>query len=283
MWFNFFNLVASLARAFLIVVLLPGLVLTQLNGCSTTSSHRPTDYDAAPKRKLNPNHLHNAVPRKEAYHPYGTKDYTVRGKRYKVLKSSKGYVMNGYASWYGTKFHGRQTATQEKYNLYTMTAASPELPLPTYVEVTNLQNGKKVIVRVNDRGPFHKNRIIDLSYAAAVKLGFAEQGVAPVRIVAIDTKNYQKTKPPSTSSTGRPAAKKTSGVTLQLGAFVEQTNAQKLLKQVRRILVCPVRIEYRNGLYRVLAGPITDPNRAVHFKQLLKQNDLVKGILIVEE
>jgi rare lipoprotein A len=116
---------------------------------------------------------------------YGNRSYAVLGKSYRVLASSEGYVEQGNASYYGNKFHGRLTSNQEVYDMYAFTAAHRSLPLPSYVRVTNLSNGKSVVVRVNDRGPFHANRIIDLSYAAAVKLDFIRQGTARVEVEAL--------------------------------------------------------------------------------------------------
>ena len=136
--------------------------------------------------------------------------YVVFGKRYYPINSSKNFVETGIASWYGTKFHGRKTSSGEPYSMYKMTAAHKTLPLPTYVEVTNLENGKKVIVKVNDRGPFHEDRIIDLSYAAAMKLGYGDKGTAKVKVRAIDPrapKQYlaQQTKPqPLTQAIQKP-------------------------------------------------------------------------------
>ncbi|HEU0195652.1 MAG TPA: septal ring lytic transglycosylase RlpA family protein [Nevskiaceae bacterium] len=111
--------------------------------------------------------------------------YTVRGKTYHVLDSSEGFTSVGYASWYGTKFQGRRTASGERYNMHLMTAASPRLPIPSYVKVTNLRNGESAVVRVNDRGPFHSKRIIDLSFAAAKKIGMLGHGTAKVRLEAL--------------------------------------------------------------------------------------------------
>nr|VFK02139.1 MAG: rare lipoprotein A [Candidatus Kentron sp. H]VFK02511.1 MAG: rare lipoprotein A [Candidatus Kentron sp. H]VFK05458.1 MAG: rare lipoprotein A [Candidatus Kentron sp. H] len=137
--------------------------------------------------RLDPNNIQNAVPRVESRSQYGNSPfYTVYGKRYHVLLSSTGYVRRGIASWYGRKFHGKRTSSGETYDMYAMTAAHRSLPLPTYVRVTNLENKRQAIVRVNDRGPFHTNRIIDLSYAAAVKLGIARKGTVHVEIHAID-------------------------------------------------------------------------------------------------
>ncbi len=164
------------------------LTLT-LNGCSG-SAKRMVSRDRAPTRHVNYQKIPDAVPKREKYHPYGTRAYTVRRRRYRVLKQTKGYKRRGYASWYGTAFHGRQTSTQDRYNLYGMSAASPELPLPCYAKVTNLANGKSVIVKVNDRGPFYGKRILDLSYAAARRLEFANQGVAYVEVEALGDHNW---------------------------------------------------------------------------------------------
>jgi rare lipoprotein A (peptidoglycan hydrolase) len=130
----------------------------------------------------------DAVPKAEARSRYGNpSSYVVAGNRYHVLKTSKSYEKTGMASWYGTKFHGRLTSSREPYDMHAMTAASPHLPIPSYAHVTNLSNGHTVIVKVNDRGPFKSDRIMDLSYAAAKKLGYLNHGTAKIRVTAIDT------------------------------------------------------------------------------------------------
>lgn len=142
--------------------------------------------DGPPRYPVDLSHIPNAVPKREPRSHYGNPhSYTIQGHTYHVLSTARGYDRYGTASWYGRKFNGKLTATREVYNMFNMTAASTELPLPTYVRVTNLRNGRTVIVRVNDRGPFHAHRILDLSYAAAQKLGFARRGTAPVRVTAI--------------------------------------------------------------------------------------------------
>jgi peptidoglycan lytic transglycosylase len=134
----------------------------------------------------NPDDVPNAVPKKEPLSPYGNPpEYKVDGVTYHVLHNAKGYAAEGIASWYGPDFQGKRTSSGEPYDMYAMTAAHKTLPIPTYVEVTNLENGKKVIVRVNDRGPFEKGRIIDLSYIAALKLGIVGAGSARVRVRAL--------------------------------------------------------------------------------------------------
>jgi rare lipoprotein A len=118
--------------------------------------------------------------------------YVVRGKRYYPLASSEGYVERGVASWYGREFHGRPTSSGEAFDMNAMTGAHRTLPLPTWVEVTNLENGQRVVIRLNDRGPFHDDRLIDLSYAAASELGMVRQGTARVEVRAIDPQRVQR-------------------------------------------------------------------------------------------
>ena len=132
-----------------------------------------------------------------------TSPYSVLGETYTVLSDAAGYVSEGYASWYGSKFHGRQTANGERYDMYALTAAHRRLPIPSYVRVTNLDNGRNTIVRVNDRGPFHADREIDLSYAAAVKLDFEKVGTARVRIEVIESEEQIPSKPAASSIMAR--------------------------------------------------------------------------------
>ena len=139
------------------------------------------DVDAIPEPEV------KAEPRSRA----GNRHYAVLGKRYQVRDSAEGYVEEGMASYYGKKFHGRLTSNQEVYDMYAFSAAHKSLPLPSYVRVTNLANGKSVVVRVNDRGPFHAGRVIDLSYAAATKLGFTKQGTAKVEVRALIPDDYR--------------------------------------------------------------------------------------------
>ena len=156
-----------------IKTILLAIGLSALAGCSSTPK-----YDWIPKEQPS---------------RYGNMEsYVVFGERYYVRDSSKGYDETGYASWYGKKFHGRLTSNREKYDMYEVSAAHKTLPLPSYVEVTNLDNGRKLVVRVNDRGPFHDGRIIDLSYKAADMLDIVNKGVQKVRVVALEP--YQNRK-----------------------------------------------------------------------------------------
>lgn len=160
--------------------------LTLLAGCATADLPEPADGPPLGiARDLS--RLPDPVPVKEPRSATGNPpSYQVMGRTYHVLDSAAGFEQTGLASWYGRKFHGRRTSSGEPYDMLALTAAHTTLPIPTYVEVINLDNQRRVIVRVNDRGPFHDGRIIDLSYAAAVKLGFAELGTARVRVASLD-------------------------------------------------------------------------------------------------
>lgn len=200
----------------------------------------------------------DATPQVETRSRYGNPDsYEVFGKRYYTLKTSRGFQERGIASWYGKDFHGRRTSSGEVYDMYQMTAAHKHLPLPSYVTVTNLENGRSAVLKVNDRGPFHENRVIDLSYAAALKLGVAKKGTAFVEITAINVDRSRLmagAEPTSTPQFDH------AGLYLQIGAFNERLNAQRLSQRVAQIVPKNVRIhEANNGdgaIYRVQVGPI---------------------------
>lgn len=181
--------------------------------------------------------------------------YTVKGQRYEVMDSAKQYREVGIASWYGTKFHGRQTANGEIYDLFAATAAHRSLPLPSSVRVTNLANDRSVLLRVNDRGPFRDDRIIDLSYGAAVVLGFAEQGTAPVLVEAVSETEMN-------SSGEVPSSRYRY---LQLGAYLSLGSAETVSRQMNsqpgwQFPVAISRVEV-NGrqFHRVRVGPFADP------------------------
>ena len=141
--------------------------------------YAPGVADSAPPVAIDVSNLPEPVPRREPKSRYGNREtYSVLGRTYRVMDSAEGYEERGIASWYGYKFHGRHTSSRERYDMCAFTAAHKTLPLPTYVRVTNLDNGRSVVVRVNDRGPFHAGRIIDLSYAAATRLDMKQAGTA---------------------------------------------------------------------------------------------------------
>ncbi|MDW8478809.1 MAG: septal ring lytic transglycosylase RlpA family protein [Xanthomonadales bacterium] len=179
---------------------------------------------------IDPERIPEPVPREEPRSRYGNHSpYTVHGRRYRVLESAKGYVERGIASWYGTKFHGRPTSSFEPYDMFQYTAAHRTLPLPSYVRVTNLENGRSVVVRVNDRGPFKPDRIIDLSYVAALKLGIVERGTARVEVRALEP---ERADPGPADRAG--LAEERGPVFVQAGAYLERENARRARAQAER-------------------------------------------------
>jgi len=204
----------------------------------------------------------DAVPKYEPIRPQNQKSYKVLGKRYYPLKTAAGYRERGIASWYGKKFHGNPTATGERYDMYKMTAAHKTLPLPSYVEVTNLNNGRKIVVRVNDRGPFHRGRIIDLSYSAAAKLGIIGNGTGQVEVRTVGAGYTASTSRNATQvaeSTLKPAGP--AKLYLQVGTFNTSSRAEQFKNNLAdkihfEVLVMPF-AKPEGRLYRVRVGPLT--------------------------
>ena len=227
-------------KQLVITAALAGLLLA---GCAGKKEVEPGDGPSS--RKISAADVHDAVPKNEPRARYGNHSpYTVLGKTYTVLPTSKGYHERGIASWYGSKFHGRRTSSGELYDMHLATAAHKSLPLPTYAEVTNLDNGRKMIVKINDRGPFHEDRIIDLSYAAAIKLGVDQTGTARIDVRAIDVKTSK-----------RSAVKLADGTFLQVGAFSKRKTADDLAGKMMAAQLKPVSIKKSRGLYKVWIGP----------------------------
>jgi rare lipoprotein A len=205
------------------------------------------------------------VPKVEPRALYGNKSpYSVLGQTYYVLPSASGYVERGIASFYGNKFHGYKTSSLEEYDMYQFTAAHKTLPLPSYARVTNLENGKSVVVRINDRGPFHDNRLIDLSYAAAVKIGVYPKGTGLVEVRAITPGEPVQDLPPPPPPVAAGAPKP--GIYLQVGAFADSANAERVAQQLRSANFAPVQVvdAQINGrsVRRVRVGPLSDVDRA---------------------
>ena len=195
--------------------------------------------------------LPDPVPSLEAPSRYGNPpSYEVNGTTYYPVKSAAGYRAEGIASWYGKKFHGRRTSSGETYDMFKLTAAHRTLPIPTYLRVTNLENGLETLVRVNDRGPFHDDRLLDLSYAAAVKLGFSHQGTARVRVVAL-------------------AGGET--LFLQAGAFRGKALAEQLQRNLETLTGEQTEVVQRpnDAFYRVLIGPLVGEQHAKQLQSLI--------------
>jgi rare lipoprotein A len=201
------------------------------------------------------------TPKVEPRARYGNNpNYSVLGKDYHVVTDSRGYVERGIASWYGNKFHGYMTSSLEPYDMYQFSAAHKTLPLPTYARVTNLDNGKSVVVRINDRGPFHENRLIDLSYAAAVRIGIWPKGTGLVEVRAIDPAHPDATPAPLPKTVTAEAA--SARIYLQLGAFGDRANADRVASAARKGGIDKVDVEAAdvNGrtVHRVRVGPLAD-------------------------
>ncbi|WP_425316869.1 septal ring lytic transglycosylase RlpA family protein [Stutzerimonas chloritidismutans] len=272
-----------------------GVAVALLASCSSTPTPSsapskstgisgPGDYsrphkDGAPWWDVDVSQIPDATPMPH-YGRYKANPYTVLGKTYFPISDGRRYSATGTASWYGTKFHGQPTANGEKYDLYGMSAAHKTLPLPTYVKVTNLDNGRTVVLRVNDRGPFYSDRIIDLSFAAAKKLGYAESGTARVKVEGIDPQQWwadqgrpvptmmaqpemvaskpasnvaqpieQYTPPPQQHAAAtvplevdakKNASPAASGLFLQVGAFANPDAAQLLKDKLSGVVSAPV-------------------------------------------
>ena len=209
----------------------------------TGGLYKPGVPDGGPDIPPDISDLPEPVPRAEPRARYGNKSpYSVLGKRYYVMDSAEGYVERGIASWYGAKFHGRMTSSFEPYDMYQFTAAHKTLPLPTFAEVTNLDNGRKVIVRVNDRGPFHEGRIIDLSYAAAIKLGIHVRGTGRVEVRAITPAGHRASttqaapvprQVSSATARGSVPIADSERVAVQVASFRDHDNARRLRERLQ--------------------------------------------------
>lgn len=239
------------------LLLTPLLLIIGLTGCGTGPKVIFDSGDSAPASPVDVSSIPDAIPKAEPRSRYGNpSSYVVNGQRYYVKQSSQGYVERGIASWYGTKFHGRRTSSGETYNMYAMTAAHKSLPLPTYAQVTNLRNGRSIVVKINDRGPFHDNRIIDLSYTAAAKLGILKQGTGLVEVRAIGPGQQQTPAP----ATALKLAQKSGGLFIQVGAFSSRYNADRMAKELANTLSREIRIKQSaNGdgaVFRVQVGPL---------------------------
>lgn len=219
--------------------------------------------DGAPRHPKPFNYGH-VRPKFEPMSRYGNPaSYRVEGQRYDVMTSAKNYKKRGIASWYGTKFHKKRTSSGEDYNMYAMTAAHRTLPIPSYIRVKNLNNGRVAIVRVNDRGPFHSSRIVDLSYAAANYLGLLPKGTAPVEIQAIAPKGKHPTQ--------------VARYYIQAAAFHSPSLAKQLRTKLLHQTPAPIHIEHYQSRYIVRLGPFKNKQASQAFQNNLRRQGL-KGV-----
>ena len=260
----------------------------------------PPDIDSIP----------DAVPRAEILLGRANLPYSALGKRYVPSTEYRPYKERGLASWYGKRYHGRKTSSGEVYDMYGMTGAHTTLPLPSYVRVTNVENGRSVVVRINDRGPFHDDRIIDLSYAAAHKLRLVEKGSGMVEVEAIDVSNSAMLKPvtstqaepgpakivtsqvpppppvPQGAAMDAPGAQQNPPITgdyVQVGAFKYKNNADALIGKLRNQGLSggvPVESWYNAGTYRVRLGPFASRQEAEKTAENIRRTLKTSAILI---
>jgi rare lipoprotein A len=261
------------------------------NDRDTAGGRYAMSGDAYPLEPPDVSNVPDAVPRDEPLSRAGNRStYEVWGKTYHVLPNADGYSKEGLASWYGEKFHGYATSNGEIYDMYKMSAAHRSLPLPTYARVTNERNGQSVIVRVNDRGPFHSDREIDLSYAAAARLDILDEGTGEVKVEAINPEQWQaqhsrntSRSPPVSDETATASSAETPGrsrdsppgepsgevVYLQIAALGNPENAQQMRAQLSNAIPHDVRVSQDDDIYRVQVGPVSadqesDARKALH-------------------
>ncbi|MDQ7074710.1 MAG: septal ring lytic transglycosylase RlpA family protein [Gammaproteobacteria bacterium] len=249
-----------------------------LSACGGTTL-KPDEGDG-PGRVLDPSQIRDPIPKMEPRSRYGNpKSYVVFGKRYYVMPSSKGYQEKGIASWYGSKFHGRRTSSGEPFDMYLVTAAHRSLPLPTYVEITHLDNGRKIIAKVNDRGPFHAKRIIDLSYAAAAKLGILATGTGRVEVRALDLSSEGEKR-----EFDKVESNESVGLSIQVGAYREEANAWAMQRRLQRLFrrqgVTLYAARDPTKLYRVRIGPLQNQQQADQVAQSLEQEGIFSYSLL---
>jgi len=261
-------------------------VLALMSACATNRGgyyqddgphSRPKDVSAVP----------DAVPRDEPLSARGNRAYKVFGVSYRPLTSATGYRERGIASWYGKKFHGRLTSSGEPYDMYAMTAAHKTLPLPSYARIRNLNNGRTVIVRINDRGPFLHNRLVDLSYAAAYRLGIVGTGTGIVEVEGLtghETPPARIARQPELMASAHAAERPR--LYLQVGAFSARNNAERLRDRMIKNGLQPVQIqEGQSGgssIFRVRLGPIGDVDASDRLAARVREQGIANPVIVVD-
>jgi rare lipoprotein A len=237
----------------------------------------PANLDAVP----------DAVPKREALHRFANRPYEVFGKAYVPMLRVEPFTQRGVGSWYGRRYNGSSTSSGELYDMYAMTAAHATLPIPSYARVTNLVSGRSVVVRINDRGPFHSERIIDLSYAAAWKLGYVEAGSAPVQVESILPEGTQVAASPAQARQEQStplASASDKGVFLQLGAFGSQASAEAFRTRVSRDLAWladTIQVRLADGLFKLQLGPYRSQEEARSIAERIRGDLNVAPILLL--
>ena len=258
------------------------LLLCMVTACAPSGRYSQR-HDSAPVAPPSNVAMHDAVPAYEPYAPANLRPYRVLGEHYTPLTTGKGYSAVGLASWYGQKFHGHLTSNGEVYDMYAMTAAHKTLPLPSFARITNLANGNQAIVRINDRGPFHSERLIDLSYAAALKLGMLSHGVAKVKldVIHIDQQGQMTvgsgpTIAPAQGPQSNEAQAQLSVAEkvryIQVAALQDKSKIDQLGNGLTALYQVPYHSPFENGIYRLQLGPLNDEHSANQLLNELKAN-----------
>jgi rare lipoprotein A len=251
--------------------------------------HPPENIDAIP----------DATPKVEPFNARANQPYIALDNKYIPMTSFYPYKERGVASWYGKRYHGKKTSIGEYYDMYSMTGAHTTLPIPCYVRVTNTENGKSVIVRINDRGPFKKDRVIDLSFAAAYKLRLSDKGSGPVEVELIDPRQFSALKKTPDVITEKikekevtPTQVKTEEAIaneplyIQAGAFKNEKNADLLLKQLSEMKLentPPFKKQFSEDLFHVVIGPFNSKNEATNIADLIKSKIKISIFVIAKE
>jgi len=306
--FTFKNIISTISNFTIKAIAL--LVFFSLSGCASTSqfntldqfetvslsNHEPStqpggyylDDGPGDNPPENLDAIPDAVPKYEPLREINMRPYEALGKSFKPMTSLQPYKKSGTASWYGRRYHGNPTASGEPYDMYQMTAAHPTLPLPSYARVTNTLNGKSVIVRINDRGPFLSDRLIDLSYTAAHKLDIIEDGSGEVIVESIIPKDYNHKQIASIPAKRRAETDNSSKVSetyLQLGAFGTVNNARNYLAHIQQRLPSlgeSIGIRKKDGLFKIHAGPFTNLAMAQQAANTFKQSLSIKPIMVID-
>ena len=299
-----------MSRVYFLILLL----LSMLTGCASGPSLKNESISVPPKKgggyylddgpgdrpPENMDAIPDAIPKVEPFNVRANQPYIALDNKYTPMTSFYPYKEKGIASWYGKRYHGKKTSVGEIYDMYTMTGAHTTLPIPCYVRVTNTENGKSVIVRINDRGPFKKDRVIDLSFAAAYKLRLSDKGSGPVEVELIDPRQFSALKKTSDAITEKIKEKEvvsvqtksvdilepSDAIFIQAGAFKNEKNADLLLKQLTDMKLensPPSKKQFSEDLFHVVIGPFNSKDEATRISDLIKSKIKISIFILSKE
>ena len=299
-----------MSRVYFLILLL----LSMLTGCASGPSLKNESISVPPKKgggyylddgpgdrpPENMDAIPDAIPKVEPFNVRANQPYIALDNKYTPMTSFYPYKEKGIASWYGKRYHGKKTSVGEIYDMYTMTGAHTTLPIPCYVRVTNTENGKSVIVRINDRGPFKKDRVIDLSFAAAYKLRLSDKGSGPVEVELIDPRQFSALKKMPDAITEKIKEKEvvsvqtksvdilepSDAIFIQAGAFKNEKNADLLLKQLTDMKLensPPSKKQFSEDLFHVVIGPFNSKDEATRISDLIKSKIKISIFILSKE